>query len=69
MGISDSIGDAEYDLKLSQRRGEAAANYLEKNGVPPDKLVPHGYGKTNFVATNKTREGRAHRRVELVLAQ
>lgn len=69
-GYCDSIGGAEYNLKLSQRRAEAVANYLEKNGVPADKLVPHGYGKTNFVATNKTREGRAqNRRVELVPAQ
>jgi flagellar motor protein MotB len=30
-------------------------------------LISHGYGKTNFVATNDTAEGRAqNRRVELV---
>jgi outer membrane protein OmpA-like peptidoglycan-associated protein len=69
-GYTDSIGSAEYNLRLSRRRAEAVANYLEKGGVPADKLVPHGYGKTNFVATNKTREGRAqNRRVELVPAQ
>jgi outer membrane protein OmpA-like peptidoglycan-associated protein len=56
---------AEYNLKLSQRRAEAVVDYLEKEGVSGDKLVAHGYGKTNFVATNKTREGRAqNRRVE-----
>jgi outer membrane protein OmpA-like peptidoglycan-associated protein len=69
-GYCDGIGGAEYNLKLSQRRAEAVANYLEKDGVSADKLVPHGYGKSNFVATNKTREGRAqNRRVELVPAQ
>jgi len=32
-------------------------------------LIPQGFGKTHFVATNKTAEGRAeNRRVELVPA-
>lgn len=69
-GYCDSIGGAEYNLKLSQRRAEAVVNYLEKDGVPADKLVPHGYGKTNFVATNSTEDGRAqNRRVELIPVQ
>jgi len=69
-GYCDSTGGVEYNLNLSQKRAEAVVNYLEKDGVPADKLVAHGYGKTNFVATNSTREGRAqNRRVELVPAQ
>jgi len=44
--------------------------YLEKAGIPQDRLVAHGYGKTDFVATNDTAEGRAqNRRVELIPAQ
>ena len=43
---------------------------LKKDGIAADKLMPQGYGKTNFVATNKTKEGRAeNRRVELVPAK
>jgi outer membrane protein OmpA-like peptidoglycan-associated protein len=42
-GYCDSIGDAEYNLKLSQRRAEAVVDYLEKEGVAADKLVAHGY--------------------------
>ncbi len=46
---------------------EAVVNYLVKAGIPSSQLIPHGYGKTNFVATNDTSEGRAqNRRVELV---
>jgi outer membrane protein OmpA-like peptidoglycan-associated protein len=42
-------------------------NYLVKDGIPSSQLIPHGYGKTNFVAPNNTAEGRAqNRRVELV---
>jgi outer membrane protein OmpA-like peptidoglycan-associated protein len=54
---------------LSQRRAEAVAGYLEDKGIPSSQLIPQGFGKTHFVATNSTAEGRAeNRRVELVPA-
>jgi OOP family OmpA-OmpF porin len=69
-GYCDAIGGASYNLRLSQRRAEAVASYLEDKGIPSSQLVPQGFGKTNFVATNKTSEGRAeNRRVELVPEQ
>jgi outer membrane protein OmpA-like peptidoglycan-associated protein len=69
-GYCDSIGSAAYNLKLSQRRAEAVAEYLENKGVPAGQLTPHGYGKTNFVASNRTADGRAqNRRVELIPEQ
>ena len=69
-GYCDAIGSAAYNLKLSQRRAEAAARYLEDKGIPAGQLIPQGFGKTHFVATNSTAEGRAeNRRVELVPAE
>jgi outer membrane protein OmpA-like peptidoglycan-associated protein len=69
-GYTDSIGSAEHNLELSEKRADAVVNYLEKAGVEADRLVPHGYGKTDFVASNSTKEGRAqNRRVELVPIQ
>jgi len=66
-GYCDAIGTYRYNLKLSQRRAAAVARYLESKGIAASRLVTHGYGKTHFVATNKTAEGRAqNRRVELV---
>ena len=66
-GYCDAIGGEEYNLKLSDRRADAVEDYLEKAGIPASQLIPHGYGKTNFVASNDTAEGRAqNRRVELV---
>jgi outer membrane protein OmpA-like peptidoglycan-associated protein len=42
------------------------ARYLEGEGIPESRLIPRGFGKTNFVAPNDTDEGRAqNRRVEL----
>jgi outer membrane protein OmpA-like peptidoglycan-associated protein len=69
-GYTDSIGSADYNLRLSEKRAGAVVAYLGKHGVPADRLVPHGYGKTDFVAINSTKEGRAqNRRVELVPVQ
>jgi OmpA-OmpF porin, OOP family len=66
-GYCDSIGSDAYNLKLSQRRADAVVTYLVEAGIPSDRLIPHGYGKTDFVAPNDTAEGRAqNRRVELV---
>jgi len=68
-GYCDVIGSASYNLKLSQRRAEAVANYLEDHGIQASQLIPQGFGKTDFVAPNNTPEGRAeNRRVELVPA-
>jgi OOP family OmpA-OmpF porin len=69
-GYCDAIGSVRYNQKLSERRAAAVVRYLVKAGIPEDRLVPRGYGKTDFVATNDTAEGRAeNRRVELVPAQ
>ena len=66
-GYCDAIGGEEYNLKLSQRRAAAVAKYLEDGGIAASRLIPRGFGKTNFVAPNDTDEGRAqNRRVELV---
>ena len=69
-GYTDAIGTEEYNLRLSQRRADAVKNYLVQQGVSPSVLITQGFGKTNFVATNDTPEGRAqNRRVELVPQQ
>ena len=66
-GYCDAIGSEEYNLRLSDRRANAVVEYLVQQGVQASRLIPHGYGKTNFVAPNDTPEGRAqNRRVELV---
>ena len=66
-GYCDSIGSVRYNLRLSERRADAVLRYLADHGIAENRLSPLGYGKTNFVATNKTAEGRAqNRRVEMV---
>ena len=66
-GYCDWIGGEDYNLRLSDRRAASVVKYLGSAGIPESRLIPHGYGKTDFVATNDTAEGRAqNRRVELV---
>ena len=68
-GGTDSIGDANYNYMLSQRRADAVANYLQsKYNIPPHKFYLVGIGKDQQIADDKTREGRAqNRRVEIKL--
>ncbi len=69
-GYCDAIGGEEYNLRLSDRRANAVVDYLVRDGISESRLHSHGYGKTDFVATNDTAEGRAqNRRVELVPEQ
>ncbi len=68
-GGTDSVGDPQYNYKLSQRRADAVANYLQsKYNIPPHKFYMVGIGKDQQVATDKTAAGRAkNRRVEIKL--
>ena len=67
-GHTDSTGSAEYNQKLSERRAEAVAQYLEGQGLRSDRIITVGAGETRPVAPNDTPEGRqANRRVELTL--
>lgn len=66
VGHTDSTGDPNYNVDLSQRRAKAVAMALVDEGVAADKVSFIGHGATKPIATNKTREGRAkNRRVEL----
>jgi outer membrane protein OmpA-like peptidoglycan-associated protein len=68
-GGTDSVGDAQYNYQLSNRRADAVVTYLAtKFNIPPHKFYLIGIGKENPVADNKTRDGRAqNRRVEIKL--
>lgn len=69
-GYCDAIGGTKYNQALSERRADAVAAYLEKQGISSDRLVVQGFGKTHFIAPNNTDEGRAqNRRVELLPIQ
>ena len=68
VGHTDSVGQFEANMKLSQARAEAVVQALTKSyGVAATRLKAQGAGPIAPVATNRTEEGRAkNRRVELV---
>jgi OOP family OmpA-OmpF porin len=67
-GHTDSVGSDAYNQKLSERRAQAAVDYLVSKGVDAARLQPTGYGESKPVASNDTAEGRAqNRRVDLVV--
>jgi outer membrane protein OmpA-like peptidoglycan-associated protein len=68
-GATDSVGSADYNYDLSQRRADAVIQYLasEKN-IPAYKIYLIGLGKDKPVESNKTADGRAkNRRVDIHL--
>jgi outer membrane protein OmpA-like peptidoglycan-associated protein len=65
-GYTDSIGSEEYNQELSERRAKAVEEYLISKGISADRLKAVGYGQSDPIATNWTKEGRTmNRRVEL----
>lgn len=68
-GGTDSVGPADYNYDLSQRRANAVIQYLaSKYNVPAHKIYVIGLGKDKPVETNKTSAGRAdNRRVDVRL--
>jgi OmpA-OmpF porin, OOP family len=68
-GSTDSVGSADYNYDLSQRRANSVIQYLAtKYNVPAHKIYVIGLGKDKPVETNKTSAGRAdNRRVDVRL--
>ncbi len=69
-GFTDSTGSINRNRMLSQRRADAVIRYLvENHRIPLRRIItPYGFGETNPVAENDSRDGRAqNRRVEVKL--
>ncbi|MEZ4938582.1 MAG: OmpA family protein [Crocinitomicaceae bacterium] len=65
-GHTDSDGDAQKNLVLSQDRAKAVKDYLISKGVQTANLKSVGHGETKPKAKNDTPEGKAmNRRVEM----
>jgi OmpA-OmpF porin, OOP family len=68
-GGTDSVGGADYNYDLSQRRANAVIQYLASDKqIPAYKIYLIGLGKDKPVDSNKTSAGRAkNRRVDIRL--
>lgn len=67
-GYTDSQGNADSNLTLSQQRADAVRTRLIAAGIPDTRITTKGFGAANPVADNETAEGRAqNRRIEVVV--
>lgn len=67
-GHTDNQGTIEFNLKLSEDRAKAVADYLVERGIDRRRITTKGYGKSQPVDTNDTPEGRRrNRRVEYMV--
>jgi outer membrane protein OmpA-like peptidoglycan-associated protein len=67
-GHTDSTGSDSGNLKLGEARAEAVRLFMNRKGVPLNRMSTISYGDTSPVAPNTTRAGRAqNRRVVLIV--
>jgi outer membrane protein OmpA-like peptidoglycan-associated protein len=67
-GHTDSVGNEDKNMELSEKRANAVRDFLVNNGLPSDRVSATGKGAADPVASNKTAAGRLqNRRVELVI--
>lgn len=69
IGHTDNVGSEINNLKLSQRRAKACYDYLLSKGISSNVMNSGGFGESNPIAPNNSKEGRSmNRRVEFILA-
>ena len=68
VGHTDDVGADAYNQGLSERRAEAAAQYLVSQGVSRSRIRTRGLGETEPVVPNDSEAGRErNRRVEVAI--
>jgi outer membrane protein OmpA-like peptidoglycan-associated protein len=67
-GHTDSTGDAETNLTISEKRAVAVENALVSLGVDSERISSAGMGEDFPIASNETEDGRRqNRRVDVIL--
>ena len=67
-GHTDSDGSEEWNLELSRLRAQSVSNYLAAKQVLEPRFTIMGYGESQPIASNDTREGKQqNRRVEVAI--
>jgi outer membrane protein OmpA-like peptidoglycan-associated protein len=68
-GYSDSRGDPQANLALSQARAQTVADLLVNLGIATERIEVRGYGERFPLAENASARGRAqNRRVEILFS-
>lgn len=70
MGHTDSFGTGTYNQELSEKRAAAVMEYLIHKGIDPERIRSMGFGSSQPLRSNSTKEGRQeNRRVEFILRE
>lgn len=70
---TDSRGNDQYNMSLSQRRAQSAVDYLVANGIDRSRLVAKGYGESRLLnscgngATCSEEQHQENRRTEITV--
>lgn len=68
VGHTDAKGADEYNVSLSERRAQSAADFMTQQGTSSARIQTSGQGESEPIATNETAEGRTlNRRVEVAV--
>lgn len=68
VGHTDSRGDEDYNLRLSERRAESASAFMVSQGLASSRIQTVGRGELEPIAENETDEGRQmNRRIEVAI--
>ncbi len=68
-GHTDSVGDDNYNMKLSKRRADAVVAYIKSQGVAGNRFKVEAFGETRPRFPNDTKDNQAkNRRVEIGVA-
>lgn len=68
-GHTDDVGNDDYNMKLSKRRADTVAHYIQSKGVAANRFSIKAYGKTAPRFKNDSDANRAkNRRVEIGVA-
>lgn len=67
-GHTDASGPDSINQRLGEQRAEAVRMFMNRHGVPLNRMATISYGEKDPVADNKTRVGRSeNRRVVLIV--
>ena len=69
-GYTDNVGSEATNMTLSTARAKAVTDFLQAQGIDPNRMKSVGKGPADPVASNDTADGRAqNRRVEIISSE
>lgn len=69
-GHTDNVGSDNFNQQLSEKRAKSVVDYLISQGIDASRLKYTGYGESQPIADNSTKEGRQkNRRTEFEILE